>query len=64
MNEILTIIRQRFVRGLREACYEFPVPVTVVGRGLLLGLRVIGKQLDTAMAEAREKASRSSAHRK
>lgn len=64
MNEILATIRQRFAKGLREAPYEFFVPIVVVGRGIRLGLRIIAQQLDAAMIEARQKASRSSKHRK
>ena len=64
MNEILTTIRQRFVKGLREAPFEFFVPIIVVGRGIRFGLRIVAQQLDIAMADAREKASRSSMHHK
>lgn len=64
MNEILTTIRQRFAKGLREAGYKFFVPIIVVGRGIRLGLRIVAQQLDTAMADAREKASRSSVRHK
>jgi hypothetical protein len=59
MNEILATIRQRFVKGLREAPYEFFVPIIVAGRGIRFGLRIMAQQLDTAMADARKKASRS-----
>jgi hypothetical protein len=64
MNEILTTIRQRFAKGLREAPYVFFVPIIVVGRGIRLGLRIMAQQLDTAMADARAKASRSSERHK
>lgn len=64
MNDILTTVRRRFFKGLREAPYEFFVPIIVVGRGFGCGLRTIAQQLDVAMAEARAKASRSSKHHK
>ncbi|HTV87181.1 MAG TPA: hypothetical protein VME63_17415 [Dyella sp.] len=58
MNEILSTLRQRFVKGLRQAPYEFFVPIVIAGRGIRFSLRFIAQQLDAAMAEARDKASR------
>ncbi|MBB6244112.1 hypothetical protein [Rhodanobacter sp. MP1X3] len=63
MNEILATIRQRFVKGLREAPYEFFAPIIVASQGIRLGLRIITRQLDTAMIDAREKAYRSKKHK-
>ena len=63
MNDILVTVRQRFVKGLREARYEFFAPIVVVGRGIQFVLRIITKQLDTAMTDAREKANRSTKHK-
>jgi hypothetical protein len=63
MNEILATIRHRFVKGLREAPYEFFAPIIVVGRGIRFGFGIITRQLDTAMADALEKAHRSNKHK-
>lgn len=62
MNDILTTMRQRFVKGLRGATYEFVAATAVFGRAVPLGLRALAQQLDTATADARAKASRSSKH--
>lgn len=62
MNDVLTTIRRRFARGLREAPYEFFAPIIVAGRGIRSGLRIIMKQLDIAMTDAREKAHCSNKH--
>lgn len=63
MNDILVTVRQRFVKGLREARYEFFAPIVAAGRGIQFVLRIITKQLDTAMTDAREKANRSTKHK-
>jgi hypothetical protein len=59
MHETLAIIRQRFVKGLRESRYEFIATIIVAGRGIRFSLNFIAQHLAGAMAEAREKAASS-----
>jgi hypothetical protein len=58
MAGTLTIIKQRFVKGLREAPYEFVAPLIAAARSGKAVARIFSAQLDRAMAEAREKANR------
>ncbi|MEY2152252.1 hypothetical protein AB7849_15210 [Rhodanobacter sp. 115] len=63
MAKTLTIIKQRFVKGLREAPYEFVAPLLVAARGGRAVARKVTKSLDDAMTEARAKADRPVAHK-
>ena len=57
MSDIWAIVKQRFIKGLREGFYEFFAPgVAAVRCGKIIA-HVYLEQLDRAMAEAREKAS-------
>lgn len=63
MANTLTIIKQRFVKGLRQAPYEFVAPLVVAARGGRALASKISKHLDEAMVEARAKADRPGAHK-
>jgi hypothetical protein len=57
MPETFTYIGKRFVKGLREAPYEFVAPLIVAARGAKFVARFASRHLDAAMAEARAKAN-------
>ena len=63
MADTLTIIKQRFVKGLRQAPYEFVAPLIAAARAGKAVAHIVSKQLDRSMSEAREKADRSVAHK-
>ena len=58
MREVYKYIGQRFVKGLREAPYEFVAPLIVATRGIRFVAGYVCRQLDLGMEEAREKARR------
>lgn len=58
MPDTLMIVKQRFIKGLHEAPYEFVAPLIVAARGGKAAAAIIAKRLDQAMIEAREKACR------
>lgn len=58
MREVFKYASQRFVKGLREAPYEFVAPLIVVMRGIGFVASYVYRQLDLGMEEAREKARR------